>query len=324
MAASLVFLTPLGALVAVAAVLTLTAYLAGSRRVSGIRAALGLEPPFRRREWSFVAALVAVPLLIALVAMQPTWQTGEHRLVRTDAQVYIVIDTSRSMLASAGPASPTRLDRSKEAAIAIRAALHEFAAGAGTLTDRVIPNLLPSPNERSFASTVRDAVGIEQPPPANTGVKASTLAALAQVASGGTFGPTARRRALVVLTDGESRPFDPGAVAAALGRAPATTLVLVHVWGPREAIYAADGGREGAYRPDPASAAALRSLAEATGGAVFGEHQAGDVARAVRRALGPGPTVGLELERRTFALGRFIALAALLPLGLVLWRRNLP
>ncbi len=264
-----------------------------------------------------------MPLLIALVAAQPAWRTSSQRRVRTDAQVYIVIDTSRSMLASKGVSSPTRLDRAKTEAIEIRDRLAGYAAGVGTLTDRVLPNLLPSVNERSFASTVREAIDIEQPPPATAGVTVSTLAALAQVPSGGTFAPSARRRALVVLTDGESRPFDPGAVAASLARAPATALVLVHVWGPREGIFSADGRREGTYRPDPASKAALASLAGAAGGAVFGEHRAADVAAAVRKALGTGPTVRVGIEPRTHALGRFVALAALVPLGLVLWRRNL-
>ena len=322
-AASLVLLTPLGGLVAVAAVLPLAAYFVGSRRVSAVRAALGLEPQVDGRERRYVASLVAVPILLALVAAQPAWRSSAHRRVRTDAQVYIAIDTSRSMLASAGPNSPTRLDRAKVAAIAIRAALPEFVTGVGTLTDRVLPNLLPSPNERSFASTVRAAVAIEQPPPARRGVKATTLAALAQIPGGGTFAISARRRVLVVLTDGESRPFDPGPVAAALGRAPATTLVLVHVWGAGESIYAADCRREGAYRPDPASRAALASLADANGGAVFTDRQISAAARAARAALGSGPTHRLGLSSRTRALGRFVALAALLPLGLVLWRRNL-
>lgn len=323
MAASLVFLTPLGSLTGIAAALVLAACLAGYHRAERVRSAIGLEPPRRRRERTHVAALAAVPLLIAFVAMQPAWRTSDRRRVRTDAQVFVAIDTSRSMLASAGPTSTTRLDRAKARAIAVRDALPGFATGVGTLTDRVLPNLLPSPNERSFASTVREAIGIEQPPPVSVGVKASTLAALAQVPGGGIFAPSARRRALVVLTDGESRPFDPAAVAAALGRAPATALVLVHIWRANEAIYTTDGRLEGAYRPDPASADALASLAGAAGGAVFSEHRAPAAAGAVRKALGSGPTVAVGIEPRSRPLGRYVAVAALLPLGFVLWRRNL-
>jgi hypothetical protein len=319
----LTFLTPLGGLAALAVALPLAAFFAGSRRGGRVRSALGLERPPRRREWTLVAALVAVPLLLAFVAMQPAWRTSQARRVRADAQAYVVIDTSRSMLAAARPGSPTRLDRAKAAAIAIRDALPAVSTGVGTMTDRVLPDLLPSPSVKAFASTVREAVGIERPPPASVGVTATWLGSLSTVPGGGTFAATAHRRAVIVLTDGESRSFDPAAVAAALGQGPQTKLVLVHVWGPREAVFRPDGTPEGAYRPNPASRAALAALADATGGAVFGERQTASAAKAVRDALGSGPTVHLGLEPHTRALGRFLALVALLPLGLVLWRRNL-
>jgi hypothetical protein len=316
----LTFLTPLGGLVALAVALPLVAYTLSSRRVARVRSELGLEPPARRREWAFVAALAAVPLLLALVAMQPAWRTSEARRVRTDAQAYIVIDTSRSMLASARPGSPTRLDRAKTAAIAIRDALPGVSTGVGTMTDRILPNLLPSPDTKAFAATVRRAVGIEQPPPASSGVTATSLGSIGGIQAGGTFAPSARKRAIVVLTDGESRPFDTAAVADALGT---TKLVLVRVWGPREAVFRPDGTPEGAYRPNPASGAAVDSLASATGGSGFDERQTAAAAKAVRDALESGPTDRLGLEPHTRALGRFLALVALLPLGLVLWRRNL-
>jgi len=315
----LTFLTPTGGLVALAAALPVAAYLVGSRRVARVRAALGLAPPSRSHEWTLLASLVAVPLLLALVAMQPAWRTSEARKVRTDAQADIVIDTSRSMLASARPDSPTRLARAKADAIAIRDALPDIATGVGTMTDRVLPNLLPSPNEKSFAATVRQAIGIEQPPPAGSDVTATTLDALSKVVSGGTFAPSAKRRALVVLTDGESRPFDPAEVAAALG---STKLVLVHVWGSRESVFRPDGTPEGAYRPDPASAAALASLADAAGGSVFRDNEVRAAAKAVRQALAAGPTKRIGLEPHTRPLGRLVGLLALLPLGFVLWRRN--
>jgi hypothetical protein len=264
-----------------------------------------------------------VVLLAALVAVQPAWEARGERQVRTDAQVDVVIDTSRSMLASAGATGETRLERAKQAAVAIRAGVPDVEVGVGTLTDRVLPNLLPSASEESFDATVREAIGIEQPPPASVGVTATTLAALTQVPSSGTFSPTVRKRVLVVFTDGESRPFDPGTVAAALRRGPGTALVLVHVWGANESIYGADGAAETAYRPDSTSGALLASLADASGGSVFGERQTGKVVDAVRRALGSGPTATAGLELRTHPLGRYVAFAAFVPLVLVLRRRNL-
>jgi hypothetical protein len=322
MLASLVLLTPLGALAVGGVLLVVLAFVAAARRVGAVRSALRLEAP-RHRDRTLLAALVAVVLLAALVAVQPAWEARSERQVRSNAQVDVVLDTSRSMLASASPGAPTRLARAKAAAVAIRTGLPDVPVGVGTLTDRVLPNLLPSASEESFDATVREAIGIEQPPPASVGLTATTLAALAQVPSSGTFSPGARQRALVVLTDGESRPFDPVAVAAALGRSPATALVLVQVWGAGESIFGGDGRPESAYRPDPASRAMLASLAEASGGSVFTEGQTGRAVDAVRRALGTGPTAKAGLERRTHPLGRYVALVAFVPLALVLRRRNL-
>jgi len=320
--ASLVLLTPLGALAVAGVALVVVAFVVAARRVGAVRSALRLEAP-GHRDRTVLAALVGVTLLGALVAVQPAWEARSQRHVRSDAQVDVVLDTSRSMLASDSAGSATRLARAKEEAIAIRAGLPDVAVGVGTLTDRVLPNLLPSPSEASFDATVREAIGIEQPPPASVGLTATTLAALAQVPSSGTFSPSARKRALVVLTDGESRPFDPGSVAAAFRRNPETGLVLVHVWGAGESIYGPDGAPEAAYRPDPTSGAMLSSLADAAGGSAFDEGRSRQVVEAVRRALGSGPTAKAGLERRTRPLGRYVALAAFVPLAFVLRRRNL-
>jgi hypothetical protein len=322
MLASLVLLTPLGALAVAGVAVVVLAFFVAGRKVGAVRSALRLEAP-RHGDRMVLAALVAVVVLAALVAVQPAWEARSERQVRSDAQVDVVIDTSRSMLASAGATGETRLVRAKQAAVAIRAGVPDVEVGVGTLTDRVLPNLLPSASEESFDATVRESIEIEQPPPASVGVTATTLAALAQVSSSGTFSPTARKRVLVVLTDGESRPFDPGSVAAALRRNPGTALVLVHVWGADESIYRADGAPEAAYHPDPASRAMLASLADAAGGSVFGERQTGRVVDAVRRALGSGPPATAAHPLRSRRGGRYPALAALVPLALVLRRRNL-
>lgn len=324
MTGSLVLLTPLGGLAALAVVAVVAAFWVAARQVGAVRRVLGLHAPRGGRSDRVVlASLVAVTILAAVVAVQPAWEHRSERRLRTDAQVDVVIDTSRSMLAASSAGAPTRLARAKQAAIAIRQRLPGLEVGVGTLTDRVLPNLLPSASEETFDATVREAIGIEQPPPASSSVTVSTLAALAALPRGNTFAPTARRRALVVLTDGESRPFDAGAVASALTRAPGTALVLVHVWSPREAIFHVDGTPEPGYRPDPRSTATLQSLAQAAGGAVFGEGDADRAADAVRAALGAGPTARAGIDRRTHPLGRYVALVALLPLGLVLRRRNL-
>ena len=90
------FLTPLGALVALAALVPLGVYRARGRRVGQIRAALGLDEPTRTTRLSLIAALVAVCGPLALAAAQPVIATSREVPERTDAQVFLVLDTSRS------------------------------------------------------------------------------------------------------------------------------------------------------------------------------------------------------------------------------------
>jgi hypothetical protein len=96
------------------------------------------------------------------------------------------------------------------------------------------------------------------------------------------------------------------------------TPIFVHVWSDRESVYDTGGQPESAYHPDPTSAQTLSGLAQATGGKVFAEGHAGAVTRAVREALGRGPTRPQGIRFSTRALGPYFALAALLPLLLLL------
>jgi hypothetical protein len=321
MVASLTFLSPWAALVAVAAVLPLTSFALGRRRLASVRRALRLGAPRGGGDLLVAFCLAAVCGLLGLAAAQPALERSTSRRVRSDAQAYVVIDTSRSMLAAAGPNGRTRLRRAKAEAVALRAALSDVSTGVGTLTDRVLPNLLPSADEAAFDRTVARAIDIQQPPPIQDEIRATTLGALAGVARNGTFAPSARKRVLVVVTDGESRPYDIAELSQALARRPGTALVVIHVWGRGEAIFRPSGAREGGYRPDPASRAQLEALARATGGAVFSEGSTAAAAAHVRSVLGAGPTEPAGRTTRVQTLAPYIALLALLPLGIVLWRR---
>ena len=80
----------------------------------------------------------------------------------------------------------------------------DVPTGLGTLTDGVLPSLLPDPDPDVFARTVRDALTIEEPPPTITDVEATSLAALGDVATQNYFSPHASKRLLVVFTDGRA------------------------------------------------------------------------------------------------------------------------
>lgn len=322
MLAALTFLSPSAALVALAAVLPAAVFALGRRRLRTLRQALGLTAPAGGGDLVVVGCLVAVCALLGVAAAQPALVEETARLVRSDAQAYVVLDTSRSMLAAASATGRTRLQRAQAAAIALRAALPDIATGVGTITDRVLPNLLPSADESAFERTVASAIVSEQPPPLEDRARATTLATLAEVPRNGTFAPSAKQRVLIVLTDGESRPFDIVELARALARPPATALALIHVWRGSEAVFDPTGAREGAYRPDRTARGQLDALARATGGSVFAESDLDGAAARVRALLGKGPTVSAGRTTKVRTLAPYPALLALLPLGLALWRRS--
>ena len=304
-------LSPSGLLLALAVALPLAALVLALRRVDRVRAGLRLPAPRGGRERAQGAALAAAVALLALATAQPARTTTEKRQVRTDAQAFLVVDISRSMLA-APPGGPTRLARAKAEALELARSLRNVPFGVATMTDRVLPNLFPTPDGAAVAETVRRAVTAEQPPPRDVGVRATTLAALGEAADANLF--STRRKLLVVLTDGETRSYAEGATARRL-RSARISLVLVHVWRQDERL-------EPSYRPDPSSRGALEGLAAAAGGAVVSEGDPGALARAARDALGDGPEARRGIEERVMPLAPWAALAALIPLGYVLRRRN--
>jgi hypothetical protein len=307
------FLTPLASLVALAALLPLTAALLGRNRVDTVRRTLGLRPPTARSGLVGPALAAAGIVLLGVAAAQPVLERRASERMRKDVQALFVIDTSRSMAASATPTSPTRLDRATAAAVQLRASIPEVASGIATLTDRVLPDLLPVTDPASFDGVARRAVAIESPPPRNQSIRATTYAALTDIASGNYFEPTATRRLVVLLTDGESNPVDGGRIADALPAAKGYRLIAIRVWGANEAVYGSDGKPEAAYRPDPSGLAILDGLAAATGGQAFTESRLGAASSTLASLAGRGPTTAAPGERRSrTALAPFLVAAALL------------
>jgi hypothetical protein len=306
----LTFLTPAGAIVGLAVLLPLVALAVGARRVHGVRTALGLRRPRTGTDVARLAALVVAFALLALAGTQPALSHETSQRVRRDAQALFVVDTSRSMAASSGAAGATRLARATAAAAKLRGSIPEVESGIATLTDRVLPNLFPVADIPSFDATLQRSIGIERPPPRSAAVRATTYSALSEIPAAGFFDRAATRRVVVLLTDGESGPFDPGAVATALRP---TKLVVVRFWRASESIVG-----DSAYRPDPASSAALGALAAAAGGRVFAEGDLGSAGAAIRTSIGNGPTVRVAARtRRQTALAPFAVIAALVPLALL-------
>jgi von Willebrand factor type A domain len=321
MVGSLVFLTPEGALLTVGALVPLAAVLLVRRRAQRVRRSLGLAEPRPSRLVLALGALLVAATCVGLAAAQPVLERTTTLRTRTDAEAFVVLDVSRSMLARSGTDSPSRLERAKDAARELRTSLADVPMGIVSLTDRVLPHLFPGVNHAVFEATIDRSVDIEQPPPrSNFPTTATRLEALANIQTHRYFSPDARKRLLVVLTDGETQPVDPSRTALLFRREPPIETVFVQFWDEDERVFTR-GAPERQYRPDPAARSTLERLAEAVGGSAYGEGD-GRARETARKLLGSGPTVTrAEQEQRT-ALAPYLATAGFVPLALLLWRRD--
>ena len=288
-----------------------------SRRLCGV---LGLSP---RPAWSVgidVAALLAVGLLLGVAAAQPVFSQVRSTSGRTDAEAIVVFDISRSMLAQPGSSAPTRLERARDVAKQIRAGLPDVPVGVSSLTDRLLPHLFPTMSATAFTSTIDRSIEIERPPPERRATRATAFGALADLGRQNFFGQTTRNRVAFVLTDGESIPFNLGELRGPLvaGR---VTLHFVHLWDQEERVYDARRRQE-SYRPSPASRSVLDRVAREIGGGVHSEQEVGAAIDAAERRLGSGPVAARGRELQAVPLAPYAAVAAVLPLALVLLRRN--
>ena len=317
---SLTILTPLGALLVLGLVVPLVALRRIRRRARGARAALGVtEPP--RVLLVPLLGLVFGGALLALAATQPVFAWTRDRTVRTDAEAFVVLDVSRSMLAQRSLQSPERIERAKAAASELRAALPDVRVGIASLTDRVLPHLFPSSDEKVFEATLDRSLAIEHPPPrASFLTGATSLNALATLRGLRYFSPSATSRLVIVLTDGESDPVSNARLGGLFRRSPPIDVVFVQFWNKDENVFSR-GVPEPQYKPDPSARATLDRLAASVHGSVYSEGQVGAAAGKARKVLGSGPTVVQGEKAGKVALAPFLALAALLPFGLLLWRR---
>jgi hypothetical protein len=304
------FLTPHAAVLAVLVAAPLAGFAIAAVRLERARRLLRLPPSGDAQRLRHVVLITAPVLLLTLAAMQPAVRTQSSVRARTDAQAFVVLDTSRSMLAAPSPGAATRLATAKRLALQLAQRLPGIPLGAATFTDRVLPDLFPTSDSAAFDSVV-NSVGIEDPPPRDVNTVATTFDALTELATEGFFAPSAHRRAVVLITDGESRAFDPANVADTLS-SHGIHLAIVRVGGGGDRVWRPDGTPEANYRPDPAGATvSVSRLRAATGGGT-------DAAGLVAHALGSGPSTVVGVEPRSRTLSPFIALLALVPLGILI------
>jgi hypothetical protein len=226
------------------------------------------------------------------------------------------------MTAARSPESPRRFDRAIDTAERLHQRLAHIPSGVATMTDRVVPSLFPTGNDEVFTATLEDALAVGQPPPRGYDDVGTLFESLDTLGSGTFYSPTTKHRVAIVLTDGESRAFDSGLLREALGAGPPIQFVVMRFGSTRDRVWAGGAPLED-YRPETSSAARVAQLVRATDGKEASPGDVDAVVRTVRSAVGSGPEVDSGQLLRVIGLGKWFALASLIPLGYLLWRRNL-
>ncbi len=268
-------------------------------------------------------ALATLPALVAVAAAQPVVVVRNEITQRADVQALFVLDTSLSMSARRAPGAPTRLERAERDVEALLPRLGDIPVGLATMTDRVLPNLMPTTNDALIRKTLNEAIGINEPPPSRPYIGEATnfSSALLPLSQEHLFPPRIRHRFLVVFTDGESKPLPTNYGAAIAGQLTIPPL-FVHIWAPDERIYI-HGRAAPQYRPDPQSTAVLEQFARATHGEVFNENDLDGLVRTIKAEAGPARRDTTILGYERVALGPWFLLGGVFPLGFLFWRRNL-
>ncbi|HEX2292831.1 MAG TPA: VWA domain-containing protein [Gaiellaceae bacterium] len=314
------FLTPVAGLVTLAAIVPLVAFVRSEHRAARVRERLRLAPPGGSQR-NTIAAIVVLAVLVGIGAAQPVLQETQEQAARSDVQAFFVLDTSRSMLASEEPGGETRFDRVREAALRFRDALPTVPVGIASITDRALPLLFPTANRDSFVSTLGYSIGVDRPASSEAGdIRATRFGAVAAVPERNFF-RGAERRLVVLFTDAETTPFDANAIADSFAQKNAQ-LVVVRFSREGERVFG-PGGTPEPYETDPASAAHAQRLASAVGGRAFDEDELDDAIAAARAVVGERRAASQTVRTDIDPLAPYVFLAALVPLGFLLYRRNL-
>ncbi len=345
-ALSIELLDPRMLALAIVAALPVAAGVAVVVRSRGAARTLGLTPAPLARALVPLAAAGLACVAGAAAAAQPVLETIEVRKQRTASEVVFVVDVSRSMRAASGAEGPTRLDRARTVVRSLRASVEDVPAGLAGLTDRALPYVFPTGDQRAFDDVLARSVAPDAPPPITSlSIVATSFEPLATLGRDGFFSPGARFRTCVLVTDGEARTggdepegegdggltpaspslapdasppsaapsVDPAVTGGALSSRDGCRLVAVRVGSEADRIYGPSAVVEAQYRPDAAAASTLERFAEAAGGSAFTEDDVDEASDALREAAEQGPVADATRRASSRALAPYLAgLAALL------------
>ena len=260
-------------------------------------------------------ALVLLPALVAVAAAQPVVVREQLVSERADAQAFVLFDTSLSMRASAatGPGDAARAREAARSSGCSRA-LSDVPIGIASMTDRSLPNLMPTTDSTLFDRTVapvdRDQRAAAEPAvqDARDDVRRARPARRVPLLLAGRAAAAAhrlhRRRVVAGLAAPQADVAPPGRP-----RCSCTS-------GSRASGSSAHGRADRRYVSDPQSKKALDDLAEITGSThSFEERDFGAISRAARDAVGRAGTRTHIDSYARIALAPWFVLAGALPLG---------
>lgn len=278
---------------------------------------LGLQPQplWRALQYGVCAGLVIA--LAAVAASEPSLRQVQRVQLRADAEVYVFLDASASMLASSTSSAPTRLEQARQAAAEFARSLPaDLPLGAGALPQSPLPLTAPTGNRQLFLSAIDNLTTPGTLPEHLYGnLTATNFGNLAGLVNARYFLPQTRRRIVVVLTDAEGPSFDETSTAAALKRAH-IHLVFVRFGSPSDHIWlrrrSASPVVDANYSPDLTDLAEVRLLAKDTSGAFYGQDQLPAAIDEVVGMIGHGPDRPAQpLSLYANPLGQYLVLAAL-------------
>jgi hypothetical protein len=304
---ALVFLSPSAALVGLAFLVPLTMLAWRERVGSRARRQLGLQRPSRVRVLARPLALVVLGALVGVTAAQPAIRRSASVPMRADAELYLTFDVTRSMLARQALDEPVRLERSRALAREIHAGLLDVPTGVATLTNRMMPLLFPTGDERGVSAVLANSVRIMQPQPARlTAPRATQLGVLTLAADRSYYNPEAKRRALVVFSDLDTDYFSLEATLKLL-RAHDIEPFVVRVAAAGEQIFDQKGQPLSYRSVSTVSVAQLRRA----GWHAFEENQAQRAVSEIQAYLGTGVMRGNGLIQSQRNITMYLALLVL-------------
>lgn len=287
------------------------------RRERRAARSLGLQP---QRLWRALRNGICAALVIGLAAFaasEPSLGQTKRVRLRADAEVYLFVDASASMLASASAHSPTRLEQARSASAEIAQAVPaDLPLGAGALPQSPLP--LTAPNaDRQLLLAALDHLTLPGSLPEHTygGRTATNFSNLSTLTDTHFFLPRTKRRIVVVLTDAEGPSFDAGTTAAILKRRH-IRIVFVRFGSPHDRIWLRRPGQspvvDSNYSPNLSDLAEVRLLAGETGGGFFAASRLPAAIGRIERLAGQGrDRPGEPLSLYADSLGPYVLLAAL-------------